>query len=807
MAPPDGEWRGKGLAIRVTDIYSVLRSRKLEWRCRTETVTQDTSLRVTPPAAGREGRSSGVRSRERGSVDIWGRKPRRKGRWLGAFLCATAVALIGPVPASGACPNDAFRHGPAAGLPNCRAYEMVSPPDKNGGEVMPEVQRTRAASGESAELPMAVSFTSLTGFGDVHGTTIATEYLAQRTAQPGTNGWATHGITPAQQPGDFVATVIGGDNDPLFVGDFSDDLTHGAFQSWSPLTDAPNVTEVPNLYTRNDLRTLGPESWTLLTDAFAPLQRSLAKPWFDGASVDFSHVIFESQQTLTPEVPACTPSPFAPCPTHLYEAVDGAVRPAGILPDTACASPPCVAASSVAGQGQNEGIDGHHTPHTISDDGRRIIFTDTSTGTGNGDGDLYMRIDGTTTVQLNASEGSDPSGPATYWDASTDGSRVFFTSDAALTSDVSVDGRTHLYMYSAEPDAAGHHLTHIAAGISGVIGASDDGHYLYAMSGLQILVFHEDSGTWQSDNVGVITFDDVRQDASNLNWFFFPKASRVTPDGRHLLFAASDGSGLTGYDQTSACGTGGLFDGLLGCTGLYVYSVQPEGPDHAHLHCATCSPSGTPATSDATDVVRVEVGLSQITDHSPRAISDDGRYVFFSTADPLVPQDVNGKFDVYEYDVADGSVHLLSNGTDTSDSYFLDASANGRDAFFVTRARLVGWDQDTLRDLYDARVDGGVPDPAVGSLPCSGSSCHGSPSAAPTAPAAATETAEGRGNVHVEAQKRRHRLVCRHGRVKRRVHGRVRCVRRRRHPHARRAGRALHARPVSVLSISSERAR
>jgi hypothetical protein len=751
---------------------------------------------VGGPTEGRELQSA---FEEMEAVDVRARQGGPVGRWLGACLCAAAVALVGTASASGACPNDVFRHGPAAGLPDCRAYEMVSPPEKNGGEVMPQSQRTRAASGESADLPMAVSFTSLTGFGDVHGDAIATEYLAQRTLQANTNGWSTHGITPAQQAGDLIATTFGADNDPLYVGDFSSNLTHGVFQSWSPLTDAPNVASVPNLYTRNDLRTPGTGSWTLLTDAFAPLQRSLDKPWFAGASADFSHVVFESAESLTPEVPPCTPGGFGlGCSPHLYEAVNGVVRLVGVLPDSACGgSSPCVAAASVAGSGQSlDVLTKHHTPHVISTDGRRIIFTDISTGTGQGDGDIYMRIDGTTTVQLNAPEGPNPSGPATYWDASADGSRVFFTSQAALTDSTPADGLLRLYMYSVRPDASGHHLSVLADLSDGsVVGVSDDGHYVYFTAGsIDLFVWHDESGAPEVDHIGTLTSDDLRQDVSTESWFLFPKASRVTPDGRHLLFAASDGSSLTGYDQTSACGAGGFFDGVGGCTELYVYSVQADGPDHGHLHCASCDPSGAPATSDATDVVRTETGFAQLTDHAPRAISDDGRFVFFHTADALVPQDVNGKFDVYEYDLADGSVHLLSTGTDTSSSYFLDASADGHDAFFTTRAQLVGWDRDSSRDLYDARIDGGVPDPAVGTVPCSGPSCHGPLSTAPIAPVATTETALGSGNVHVKARRRHRRLVCRHGFVKRRVHGRVRCVRRHRHARHSHARGARHVR-------------
>lgn len=709
--------------------------------------------------------------------------------------------------ANGPCPNDQFRHGAAGALPDCRAWEMVSPPEKNGGEVMTHMQRTHAASGESPTLPMAVAFASSTGFGDVHGITVTSEYMAQRTLTPDTNGWATHAITPRQQPGNLLGTIFGAINDPLFVGDFSSDLTHAVFRSMSPVTDAPNVADVPDLYTRNDLRTPGPGSWTLLTNASAPLQGSLAKPLFEDASADFTHVIFESFESLTPDVPPCNPQPpfGASCPPHLYEAVNGVVRLAGVLPDD---SP---AAASAAGQpgpqfaGQ---VLVSTSPHTISSDGRRIFFTDTSTG------DLYMRVDGTSTVQLDTSESSAPSGSGTYWDASADGGRVFFTSGAQLTPDAVGVGGTHLYMYSVQPDSSGRHLTRLDVDrepadppndVLGVLGASDDGHYVYFAAAGQLVagkpvgasdrhlyVWHDESGTPRVDYIGRIPGTDLAQNLLSADWFHDPPSAEVTPDGRHLLFGASDasdGNSLTGYDQTSACAGG--FDSFAGCTELYVYSVDGDGPDHAHLHCASCNPSGAPATSDATDTARVLTGFAQPTDHMPRAISADGRFVFFNTGDALVPQDVNGKYDAYEYDLADGSVHLLSSGTDTSDSFFLDASADGHDAFFTTREQLVGWDQDTSRDLYDARIGGGVPGPVPGFLPCSDDACQGLLSAAPSAPSIGSATAQGSGNVRATPPQRKP-LTCRRGYVKKRVRHRLRCVKKPRR-HRARARRARHA--------------
>ena len=112
-------------------------------------------------------------------------------------------------------------------------------------------------------------------------------------------------------------------------------------------------------------------------------------------------------------------------------------------------------------------------------------------------------------------------------------------------------------------------------------------------------------------------------------------------------------------------------------------------------------------------------------------MSDDGAYVFFDSADPLVPQATNGTLDVYEWEaqgtggcaLAEGCVSLISSGEDSGPSYFLGASANGSNVFFGTHAKLVPQDGDESGDLYDARIDGGFPTPA-GVGPCEGDACQ-----------------------------------------------------------------------------------
>jgi len=165
--------------------------------------------------------------------------------------------------------------------------------------------------------------------------------------------------------------------------------------------------------------------------------------------------------------------------------------------------------------------------------------------------------------------------------------------------------------------------------------------------------------------------------------------------------------------------------------------------------------------------------------HISRALTDDGRHVFFNTTEAIDPDDTNNALDVYEYDVDSGQIHLISGGADSADSYLMDASADGHDVFFVTRARLVGWDTDSAYDLYDARVGGGFPDP-VPVASCSGDACQGQSPAAPGIASLGSSGFRGLGDYrpHLQHKKQTKPKRCKRGRVKRRVHGKVSCVKR-----------------------------
>ena len=749
----------------------------------------------------------------------------------GSLLFTAGAAAAETCASEGATyANQALREEQhAAFLPDCRAYELVSPPQKNGGEVVVDASRTRVSSAGDA-----VSFASLAGFGDARGTGIATEYMSLRDGAAGTTGWSTHGITPPQEP--FTLTAAFNALEPLYFGDFSADLSRGVFQAWSEIPStpfAPNVARVENLYARDDLRDPGAGSYRLLTEAFAPVGwpnnplGNLSKPFFDAASADFSHIVFESAYPLTADSTASTGplGNFGPgfVTYNVFDASGGQVHLVGLIPppgETTCGQggPACVAAaSSVAGQGEAIGL---YTERTVSADGSRIFFTDDPQT-----GALFMRVDDARTVQINASERTDCAGdptcggngvpdpapdtpqPASFGTASLDGSRVFFISSEALTDDAS-GGAHQLYMYDAsKPASDPHNLTLIAnRGAQGVLGASDDGRYVYFVARTQLVAGQPDIQgndavyAWHDDGtpsgtlryVGELTDDnDVAKDVPS-GWTGGPVQSRVSPDGRYLVFSSHSGVGLLSahggvdYDQGTACGREGCEEEL------YVYEADTQA-----LRCVSCNPSGAAATANAfLTVTGVSEGGAEVTSHFEHALSDDGRFVFFTSGEALVPRDTNGRNDVYEFDTRDGSVHLLSSGTDSSDSYLLGSSANGDDAFIGTQSRLVGWDTDAGYDVYDVRVGGGVPEPPVAPPGCAGEECHGSSNPAPAFGGLSSLGFTGAGNatrssVHrplTRAQRFRRALAsCRHR--PRRTRHRCEVAARRRFGKASRVGR------------------
>ena len=722
----------------------------------------------------------------------------------GPTVFTTPLALA----SEAACPNAGLRTGPSADLSDCRAYELVSPPDKKGADIAGQPTRTRASSDGSA-----ISFISHGAFADARGTNISTEYMAVRTAAPNTSGWATHAITSGNlEP--TSATEVVAFLEPRFMV-FSPDLSRGIFLSNTALTSgSPNTAEVPNLYVRTDLRTPGPGSYRLLSDCpgctgpFPQNADDSNQPQPAGASADFSRVIFESEEPLTADVAAqgCTATYKAggSCPDHLYEWSNGQVSLAGLVPptgDTRCGPPPldaCIPApNSLAGRGAK--METKYTPNTISKDSSRIEFT-VQTGDSESAGRLYQRIDNglpdARTVQINASERTVPAEPqdATYGGASADGTRVFFITPEPLTDDApNTDNNPNLYMWSATPDAQGHHLTLISKNeivegegggvdVAGVIGTSEDGRTVYFVNDGQLLSGQPTSRgvrvfRWHDEvlhNVAKVSDGEVllayKQGWESLLW------ARVTLDGSRLLFL-SEGTGELPHDPAGdACKTG-----QASCYELYLYDANANG-GQGSLVCASCSQPDGPASANASFLSRSAASLVKNTSYLNHPLSADGRFVFFDTPQALVAQDTNGMSDVYEYDSLTGELHLISTGESKFGSTFEDATPDGSNVFFATAQRITGWDVDGNADLYDARVGGGLPEPPSPPPACVGDTCQPPPPSLndPTPASLSFSGAENPGPVVKKPARPKHKAV-------KRSHKRVRHAKHR--PHKRAATR------------------
>jgi hypothetical protein len=361
----------------------------------------------------------------------------------------------------------------------------------------------------------------------------------------------------------------------------------------------------------------------------------------------------------------------------------------------------------------------------VAANGSRVYWRDTSSGN-------LFRWEAGTSSQVDLAAG----GGGTFETASADGSVAFYTEAG------------HLWRHTGQTSTD---LTP-GGGVLGVLGASAAGSTVY----------FQDGGGLRRWSGGSTT--TVAPGAAAAAPSTYPPATgraRVSADGTKLLFVSIES--LTGYDN------------LDKNTGQPDSQVFLYDATTSKLTCVSCHPQGKRPIGPSTIPGAVANGTApgSIAAYKPRALSANGRRVFFDSDDALVITDANSKPatgagipDVYEWEAqgegtcatAGGCVGIVSSGPSTEGASFADASADGTDVYFLTEASLVEGDMGAI-DLYDARVDGGFPVPPR-PIPCEGDACQLLPTA-PLDPSLAT-LREGLGNPAVTYTK-----YCRKGYVKR----------------------------------------
>ena len=112
-----------------------------------------------------------------------------------------------------------------------------------------------------------------------------------------------------------------------------------------------------------------------------------------------------------------------------------------------------------------------------------------------------------------------------------------------------------------------------------------------------------------------------------------------------------------------------------------------------------------------------------------RAISEDGSRIVFTSREPLSSSDTNGLVNAYEWHAGpgsdEGSVALVSTGSDQEPVEDVVISPNGLSVFFDTVQGLVPQDKDDAPDVYDARLGENFRTPPLEPEPCEGDGCQG----------------------------------------------------------------------------------
>jgi hypothetical protein len=701
------------------------------------------------------------------------------------------------------------------GLPDNRAYEMVTPPQKNAALIGVGTFSLEPGISESGT---RVTNSSVQCFADPGSCAVdrgvpATPYEFTRTS----SGWVT---TPLAPP----ATQFDTNTDRLVNTDantalFSMPTSPGGRENWYARRPDGSFVDV------------GPEfrPGIEFTDCCSALM----------ATADLSHIVWDSWN-VWPSFDATSKE------ESLYEYIGTGNTSPLLVGVTGGAD----STSLISSCGTQLASLGTANLGALSTDGRTVYFKANPCPSGSGANagigvpveELYARVDNgepdAHTVAISEPSGLLPAPPnlactsptcventtnterfrelgGSFKGASTDGSKVFFTSPQQLTDSASEApaptnlqatscdeagnpaGNCNLYEYEGAPaeHSSERHLIDVSAGeggspvpggprVQGVMAISTDGSHVYfvargVLTGLaansqgqaaqneadNLYVFERDA----SHPHGQTTFVATLPSADFEEWAYsVGTPANVTPDGRFLVFTSR---GELTPDDTSGPGAAQLFRYDAQSGQLLRISIGNDGfndngnrPDtHICSHAACNDVYIVPGSRGTFQGAPARMDLT---------MSHDGAYIFFQSPVGLTSKALNDvqigaqnageriyAQNVYEWH--GGHVYLISDGRDVSSGpspctlgavvCLIGTDASGANVFFSTADPLVPQDTDTQVDYYDARIcttgDPCIAPPLPSLPPCLGEACHGTPAATPSLLAPPSVTFSGAGNL------------------------------------------------------------
>ncbi|MGH2854829.1 MAG: hypothetical protein ACRDLF_11645, partial [Solirubrobacteraceae bacterium] len=666
------------------------------------------------------------------------------------------------------CPNAAFRTGPSSHLPDCRAYELVSPSYKATGVVE---LRGKGPEGTSLTLNDLNGLPGLEGFPNILGFAPGAVYTTQRTA----SGWVTVGDEPPAS--EYMPYQVGEFDDT--AGASLDNQTHfwTARGKWQPGNRVDFFKRGPD----HTIVDVGP-GLPPTTPSGSPQELgNAAELSAVGVSADASRLFFVLDSSFWPFDGTEAGHKLK----TIYEYL-GVGNTTPMLVGVNSKGEQISQCGVVLGSGKpNDGITNGlvtFNHNAVSTDGNVVYFTAYPKNYG-GDGcggsappvaELFARIDSgladAHTVAISEPSREDCSAcnteagvlaNAEFRGASADGSKAFFaTAQPLLGGDTS----SNLYEYDFGAPA-GERVVRVSGGDSTVsnptaevlvgdgsshlwVQVSEDGSHVYFLA--NGVLTRTPNGQGESAEAGAANLYVFERDASypagriafiarlsseDVSSKSLTSTSNVTPDGRFLVFTSN--RDLTPDDTSTA-------------VQVFEYDAQTGALVRVSIGQNGYNDNGNTDVANASIMHPLyEYRYNSSAYWKDLSVSADGSYVFFQSSDGLTPQAVNRQVigydnfaeksiyanNVYEYHA--GRVSLISDGQDLATTQsgslveLLGTDASGGDVLFTTVDRLVGQDTDDNLDIYDARVGGGFPAPTVPPS-CSGEACQGQLSGAPT---------------------------------------------------------------------------
>jgi Tol biopolymer transport system component len=709
---------------------------------------------------------------------------------LTTFLLSAPAAF-----ASEACPNEAVRTASrvnpttgqpySQGLPECRAYEMVSPLEKQQHDALTISHPSSVSVSPDGS---AVQWTSQGAYAgaenyQVHSTEPTNPYVAQRN----TSGWVTRSGYPPSSliEGPFAAFSSSGVYSPDLAGE-------AVCGSVVVMGVALGST------IRCALRGPG-GSWASTPEYTDLTGQSLGALLMVGASSTGEDVVFYGEHG----VPFLS-SDTSPLSTSCKVGTTGSGRCGGIYEMAGVGTgSPELRLVNVDNGGNMIGLENTSTVganlsglgsayQAISADGSMIYFTAEPTG---GVPTIYARIDGKETVAVSEPSPSEctrteaePGGEcnteprtAVYQGASADGSKVFFTTEQQLVNG-DTDSTTDLYEYDFN-NPPGHRIVQVSGGglgdvtpgagaeVQGVVSISEDGSHVYFVAHGVLTTLPNGLGQTASQGSHNLYAYDTDTGETKFVATLLESDKQLWGETENVTIETTTTREQTGLGQTTPAGRYLVFDSFAklttagpeadtsGAQQVYRYDFQTGQLIRVSIgHEGFANNGNTPGVGAVIGSAHYKQEGAPTANDENRAISDNGEIIAFVTAEQLQSTDVAGGpnksctsqqlnhgpgCEVYVWH--NGSVNMISDGQDPNGAVYAGMSATGSDVFFQTRAQLVGQDADALGDIYDGRIGGGFPAPSP-EPSCSGEACQGSAPAAPAFGASGTSSLTAGGN-------------------------------------------------------------